>query len=143
MTVIRDIMTGTEGGIRPETTLAEAVDYLTERHIGGAPVTLEDGQVVGDISELALIDVVFDEAAQRAPVSQYMTREVHVVGPNDSLARAAQMFALYAHRRLPVVKDGKLVGVVSRRDLMNYALRTNETLRDPLVELIPELAEVS
>jgi tRNA nucleotidyltransferase (CCA-adding enzyme) len=129
--------------IRPEATVAEAIEILTQQHIGGAPVVDDDGSVVGVISELALIDVVFDPAVKDAPVSNYMTPEVHVVHPDESLTRAAQLFALYSFRRIPVVAEGKLVGVVTRRDLMNYALRTNQLLNDPLLELIPSLASMS
>jgi CBS domain-containing protein len=99
--------------------------------------------VVGVISELALIDVVFDSDAKDSPVSEYMTPEVHTVHPDDPLSRPAQLFALYSFRRLPVVQDGKLVGIVTRRDLMNYALRANELLTDPLIELIPSLAPMT
>jgi CBS domain-containing protein len=130
-------------GIPPQATLAEAVKILTDLHIGGAPVMEADGSVVGIISELALIDVVFDPAARDALVSDHMTPEVHVVDPEDPLSRPAQLFALYSFRRLPVVEDGKLVGIITRRDLMNYALRTGERLTDPLIELIPSLAPMS
>ena len=143
MTVIRDIMTKDVVVVRPETTLAEAVKVLTEHHIGGAPVVSDDGALVGVISELALIDVVFEPDVKQAQVSHYMAEDIQFVEPNDPLSRAAQLFALYSFRRLPVVEDGKLVGIVSRRDLMNHALRTNELLTEPLVELIPSLAQMS
>jgi CBS domain-containing protein len=133
-------MTSPAVALSGEATLAEAIEFLTAHHIGGAPVVNSDNVIVGIISELALIDVVFDEAARRAPVSLYMTHEVHVAHPDEPLSKAAKLFALYNFRRLPVVENGKLVGVISRRDLMNYALRNNETLRDPLFEMIPELA---
>ena len=123
--------------------LAVFIALALGKDIGGAPVVTDDNTIVGMISELALIDVVFDAATRQAPVSQYMTQEIHVVHPDESLTRAAKMFALYSFRRLPVVHDGKLIGVVSRRDLMNHALRTKETLREPLFELIPELANLS
>jgi tRNA nucleotidyltransferase (CCA-adding enzyme) len=140
---IRDVMNDQAVTIRPEATVRQAIEILTRQHIGGAPVATEEGRVVGMLSELALIDVVFDPAMRDAPVSKYINPEVHVVHPDDRLSRAAQLFALYSFRRLPVVEDGKLVGVVTRRDLMNHALRTNELLADPLVELIPELAPIS
>ena len=130
-------------GIDPNATLAEAVRILTELHIGGAPVVAADGSVVGIISELALIDVVFDPNARNALIREHMTPEVHVIHPDDPLSRPAQLFALYSFRRLPVVDDGKLVGMVTRRDLMNYALRTGELLTDPLIELIPSLAPMT
>ena len=72
-----------------------------------------------------------------------MTPDLQVVHPDDPLSRVAQLFALYSFRRVPVVERGKLVGMVTRRDLMNHALRTNEVLLEPLIELIPSLAPMS
>jgi CBS domain-containing protein len=143
MPTVREIMNKRVIGIRPEATLAEAVTILTQHHIGGAPVVNSEGAIVGVISELALIDVVFDSDAKDGRVADYMTPEVHTVHPDDALSRPAQLFALYSFRRLPVVEDGKLVGIVTRRDLMNYALRCNELLTDPLIELIPSLAPMT
>jgi CBS domain-containing protein len=142
MTAIRDIMTNRVAAIRPETTLAQAVEFLVEHHVGGAPV-VDDGALVGVVSESALIDIVFDADVWDAPVSRYMTREVQVVKPDDPLSRAAQLFALHSFRWLPVVKDGKLVGIISRRDLMHHALRSKELLVEPLEELIPALTQIS
>jgi CBS domain-containing protein len=129
--------------VRPETTLAEAVEVLTQHRIDGAPVVSPDGTLIGVVSEQDLIDVVFDSAARHAPVSQYMTPDVQCVQPGDPLSRAAKSFALHALRRLPVVEDGKLVGMVNCRDLMNHSLRSNELLTEPLLELIPELAQLT
>lgn len=143
MRVVREIMNKRVVGIRPDATLAEAIHILTQQHIGGAPVVTAEGAVVGVISELAMIDVVFDSDAKDALVKEYMTAQVHTVHPDDPLSRPAQLFALYSFRRLPVVENGKLVGVVTRRDLMNYALRSNELLTDPLIELIPSLAPMT
>ena len=139
MAVIRDVMHSDVIGIRPDATVAEAIKLLTDRHIGGLPVVASGGAIVGMISELALIDVVFNASVKDAPVADYMTPDVHTVHPNDPLSRAAQLFTLYSFRRLPVVENGKLVGIVSRRDLMNYALQTNKLLADPLTEMIPSL----
>jgi CBS domain-containing protein len=127
----------------PDTTLKEAIQFLTRYHIGGSPVVNDEGKLVGMISELALIDVVFDETVWNAPVSKYMNAELQVVKPDEPLMRAAQLFALYAFRRLPVVEDGKLIGIITRRDLMNYSLQTNQVLGDPLVALIPSLAGIN
>ncbi len=142
MVTIGEVMIQPVRAIRDDATVAEAVAFLTEHHIGGAPVVNSKGQLVGMISELALIDVVFDPAVKNSSVVDYMTVELHSVSPDDLLSRAAQLFALYDFRRLPVVENGKLVGIFTRRDLINHALRTRKVLVDPLVELFPSLAPV-
>jgi CBS domain-containing protein len=140
---IREVMNRKVVAVGPGWTVEETIEFLTQHHIGGSPVVNAEGQLVGMISELALIDVVFDHTLKYAPISKYMNTELHVVRPDESLARAAQLFALYAFRRLPIVENGKLVGIITRRDLMNYSLRTNHALQDPLVALIPSLAAVA
>jgi CBS domain-containing protein len=143
MTTIRQIMSPEVFAVRPETTVEATIAFLTEHRLWGAPVTNEEGELVGIISELALIDVVFDGAVRNFPVSKYMTTDVYSVRPDDSLNRAAQLFALYDFRRLPVVEHGKLVGILSRRDLMNHALASGQQFSDPLVDLVPSLAPIS
>jgi CBS domain-containing protein len=139
MITIGQVMNKNVATIPAEATVAEAINFLTEHHTGGAPVVDYTGRLVGVISELALIDVVFDPAVKDRPVTHYMTEEVHAVAPAEPLSRAAQLFALYAFRRLPVVENGKVVGIFTRRDLMNHALRTSKLLTDPLLEIFPEL----
>jgi CBS domain-containing protein len=93
------------------------------------------------VSELQLLDMVFDPTAAEASVASYMTEQVQSVAPQDPLSKAGQLFALFAFRRLPVVDEGRLVGVVSRRDLMNHTLSTGERLDEPLWDFVPDLVE--
>ena len=140
MITIREAL---RSAVRPETTVEETIEFLTQNHIGSSPVVNEKGELVGMISELALIDVVFDLAIKYAPVSKFMNTELHVVRPDEPLTRAAQLFALYSFRRLPIVENGKLVGIITRRDLMNYSLRADHAVEDPLAALIPSLAGIN
>jgi CBS domain-containing protein len=142
MLTIGQVMNKNVATIPAEATVGEAINFLTKLHTGGAPVVDGDGKLIGVISELQLIDVVFDPAVKDRPVTHYMTEEVQSVGPEEPLSRAAQLFALYAFRRLPVVENGKVIGVFTRRDLMNHALRTSKLLTDPLLEIFPELNEI-
>lgn len=141
MPVIRDVMSRVVVSVRPEATLMSAVKTLTRHHLSGAPVVTPDGDVVGFISEPNLMDVLFDADARNASVSEYMSRDVHVVDAQDSIGAAAKLLTIYNIRRLPVVENGRFVGVVTRRDLLAYALRHDEPLTEPLLELIPELCE--
>jgi CBS domain-containing protein len=141
MPLIRDIMNICVVTLRPDDTLIGAVELLCTHHVSGAPVVAEDSRIVGFISEPDLMDVLFDESARFRPVSAYMNEDVYAVAPDESIASATAMFALYNVRRLPVMENGTLVGVVTRRDLLQYALIGEETFNDPLVELIPPLGE--
>jgi CBS domain-containing protein len=141
MPVIRDVMSKIVISIRPEATLLSAVKTLTRHHISGAPVVTPQGEVIGFISEPNLMDVLFDAEARQAPVSEYMNRDVHVVDSQDSIGAAAKMLTIYGIRRLPVVENGRFIGIITRRDLLAYSLRQDEPLSEPLLELIPELSE--
>jgi CBS domain-containing protein len=141
MAIIRDIMSKVVVALRPESTIIDAVKTLTKHHLSGAPVVTPQGEVVGFISEPNLMDVLFDQSVRKARVSEFMSSSVHVVDSQDSISTAARMFALYGIRRLPVVENGRFVGVVTRRDLLSYSLRNPEPLSEPLLELIPALGE--
>lgn len=141
MPLIRDIMSKSVVSVRPDATLIDAVRVLTKHHLSGAPVMSPEGEVIGFISEPNLMDVLFDEAARSEKVANIMSREVHVLCADDPISTAASMFAMYGIRRLPVVEGGHLIGVVTRRDLLAYSLLNSEPFNEPLVELIPALAE--
>jgi CBS domain-containing protein len=143
MNVIREIMRRIVVTIAPDATLGEAARILCENEVFGAPVADTSGALIGFISETDLMDLLFDTDARRYPVTNYMAREVHVVGPDDSLAAAAKMLALLGIRHLPVVEGGTLVGMVTRRELLKYGLHSRELLTDPLVELIPGIESMS
>ncbi len=138
---ISDVMSDCPATVQADDTLINAIKILCQNHVSGAPVVDSDRQVVGFISEPSLMDVLFDENSRSAPVHEYMTLDVHVIRPDDSIANAAMMFTLYGVRRLPVVKNGELVGIVTRRDLLRHALAGGGPLNDPLVELIPAVGE--
>jgi len=143
MANIRDIMKPCFVTVRPETTLAEAARILGQQHVATAPVVTAGQAIVGMISEHELMDVLFDRAVRNAPVSQCMAEQLVVLSPDDPLSHAAQLFVLHGFRRLPVVDEGVLVGIVTRRDLLTHALDNDALLTEPLIHLMPELAPMS
>jgi len=118
--------------VAPSDTLRTTIELLAERHISGVPVVDETHRVVGIISEVALFDVLFDRSLLDAPVADFMTRRVETVREDDPLHVLAHLFALHGIRRLPVVRDDRLVGMVTRRDLLRTCLDQNASL--PSVE---------
>lgn len=140
MTTVRDIMTEQVLTLGAEISLGDAIHALYTRDCGGAPVVTNDGKLCGMISELALLDVLFDATCRDLPVSDFMTTSVRVVSPSDSLEHAAHMFELYGIRRLPVVEGEQVVGIITRRDLIQYVLARGDSLANPLAKLLPGLA---
>ena len=118
---VRDFMTKNPLSISPETEIMRAVHLLVAEDISGLPVTDAQGRVVGILTERDCIAVAlqagyFDELGGR--VEQYMTTPVETVEPDSSLMDLAELFARSPFRRCPVVEEGKLVGLICRRDIL-------------------------
>jgi CBS domain-containing protein len=143
VTTIRQVMSTRFAVIQSHDSVAKAIGILSREQASSLPVVDDRGALVGMITDLELIDVVFDREIKNRPVSMFVRRSVHSIDPDESLARAAQLFALYSFWKVPVVESGKFVGLVTCRDLMNYALESGEVLAEPLLELIPSLAPLS
>ena len=139
MAVIRDIMTKIVISVRPEATLMDAVKTLTKHHLSGAPVVTKEGRVIGFISEPNLMEVLFDQRVRTDSVTKHMSSSVHVLDAQDPLSTAASIFTTFGIRRLPVVANGRFVGVVTRRDLLAYSLHHPESLNEQQRELAPAL----
>jgi CBS domain-containing protein len=118
---VRDHMVTTLVTVLPDTEIMRAIGLLIEHDISGALVVDGSGALLGIITERDCIAVAsqsgyFDE--QGGPVSEFMSSPVETVGPNDSLVDVAIRMAASRYRRFPVVDDGKLVGLIGRRDVL-------------------------
>lgn len=104
--------------IRPEGSIKEAIDLLIRKAISGLPVVDEQGHLVGVITEFAMLAMVYDHEVRNQPVSAHMTREVITVNADDPVSRIADLCIVHRVRRLPVMRDGKLIGLIARRDVL-------------------------
>ncbi len=106
----------------PETQILEAVDFLLRYQVTGAPVVDSNGKLVGIITETDLLTLVTEgiqgEPPTEATVAEYMTTDVITVPPTVDIYYVAGMFLAHKFRRLPVVKGGKIVGAITRYDLL-------------------------
>jgi len=121
MYVAKAAMTKAVVSISPTATVQEAIRLLVSNKISGAPVIDERQQLVGIISEFQLMEVVFDPELKSRPVSEFMTKDLITVGENALLSDVVSLFVMHRIRRLPVVRDGRLVGLIARRDVLAYA----------------------
>jgi CBS domain-containing protein len=86
----------------------------------------EKGHLIGVITEFALLGVVYDQKIKNQTVGQHMTRELITVDISDPVSRIADLCIVHRVRRVPVMKNGRLVGVIARRDVLR-ALHEAET----------------
>jgi CBS domain-containing protein len=114
----RDIMTEHIVAIDPGTTVQEAVGLMLRHAVSALPVVNRDRKLLGLISEYDLLKNLVDGRPTGRPVSDYMMRAVRTVSPVDNVAIVAERFLTERHRRYPVVDHGRLVGLVSRRDVL-------------------------
>lgn len=112
------IMTAKLATVSPDTSIGEAIEILLEQSISGLPVTDEEGRLVGVITEFALLAVAYDKRVTHHKVSQHMTRDVIAVDVNEPISRVADLCIVHRVRRVPVLENGRLVGVIARRDVL-------------------------
>lgn len=120
---VRDYMVSADKLVKlsPQTEVMAAINQLVKHHISGAPVVDADGVVVGMLSEMDCMQVgliAAEDTCVAGPVSQFMKTSVVAVSPDDSLTQLAQMFLSKPFRRYPVMENGKLVGQISRSDVL-------------------------
>jgi CBS domain-containing protein len=143
---IRDIMDANPVTVRPEASVEEVVSTLRDHQLPGVPVVDEDGRCVGIVTEADLVlpdddgdlhiphyinlfgGTVFLESLGRfegrlrkafaGNAADMMTRDPDTVDPDTSVRDAARLIHATGHNRLPVVEDGRLVGVVTRLDVL-------------------------
>jgi CBS domain-containing protein len=112
------IMTSDIVTVRPDASVQEAIDALLTQQISGLPVVDDEGHLVGVITEFALLAVAYDKRVKNHSVRHHMTRDVITVEVDDPISRIADLCIVHRVRRVPVMKDGRLVGVIARRDVL-------------------------
>ncbi len=124
---IRQYMDTTVPTLSPTTLVLDAVDFLLENGVTGAPVVDEDGKLLGILTEKDCLKVVVHAPQPddvREHVADFMTREIKSIPPNMDVYFAAGLFLKESFRRFPVVEDGRLVGAITRFDMLR-AIRAN------------------
>jgi CBS domain-containing protein len=112
------IMTSEMVTVQPDVSIEAAIEMLLRDQISGLPVVDGDNQLVGVITEFALLAVAYDRRVKNHTVSQHMTRDVITVDMNDPISRVADLCIVHRVRRVPVLHEGRLVGIIARRDVL-------------------------
>jgi CBS domain-containing protein len=157
---VEDVMSADVVTVGPEAPLKAVAEQLIEHRISGLPVVDDQGEVVGVISEAdllvkeggstprrpGLIAWLLDSSDPREQLKlearvagEAMTSPAITVAPYRSIAVAAQTMLDQGINRLPVVRDGRLVGIVSRADLVRAFARSDEEVAGEIREQVEYL----
>ena len=163
---IEDFMTRRVVTVTPDTSILAAAKLMLENHISGLPVVDTSAHVVGIISESDLLrddgkgvdgspwlqmmvgpDALSGEPAQLGArkVGDVMTRGPVTIAPNASIAQACRLMEQHGIKRLPVVENDTLVGLIARADLVRaFAQSTEKSAPAPIpdVSIDSRLAEL-
>lgn len=131
MTTVRDLLK-TKGSqvwsISQETSVLEALEFMAEKNVG-AVVVLEKGEMVGIISERDFARAIarLGRCLIEAPVKDFMTKEVFTVQPDLSTDECMNLMSEKKIRHLPVMVEGKLVGLISIGDIVREVISAKES----------------
>jgi CBS domain-containing protein len=155
MLIVRDVMCHDVLVVAPETPLKDVAQLLIDRRVSGVPVVDAQGTVLGVVSETDfLIKEQGSDAVAHRPMSrllgdsadtrrmlakvsattaaQAMTSPAVTIEPLAPISRAAALMTSRKVNRLPVMEDGRLVGIVTRADLVRSYVRSDEELRNTI-----------
>lgn len=132
-----DIMTTDVVSVRPETIIEDAVDLFELHRVSGLPVVDDQHRLVGLITEYDLLQSI-GTLQLNGKVADFMTTDVTTVTEDVPLVELARILLSTRVRRLPVTADGKLVGVISRRDLIFVG-----KIRQQLLAELPVICDVA
>ena len=114
--------------IEPHASLAEAVHLLAGKRIGAAIIVSADRRVAGIISERDIVRALAERgaAALDEPVSQTMTRKVVTCNESETVATIMERMTAGKFRHMPVVDQGRLIGLVSIGDIVKHRVQEME-----------------
>jgi len=116
----RTIMTPRVTAVAPDTPLADIVRILAAGGFGGVPVTDPEDRVIGFVSEGDLMDALLRGSVERARAAEVMSSPVITVDEFDTAEDVMQVLRGHGIHHLPVVRDGKLVGIITPSDVIRW-----------------------
>ncbi|MHC4475808.1 MAG: CBS domain-containing protein [Planctomycetota bacterium] len=101
----------------------EAIRILVENNITGLPVVNDDMTLAGILSEKDVLELLYGIEDKQGSVEDFMTKQTVTFNEDDSLIDITECFIKNNFRRVPIVADGKLTGIISRKDIIAYILK--------------------
>ena len=123
--------------IAPDATVRELLDVMADLNVGALVVSDDGTSMLGIVSERDIVRKLRDaDDARSRPVSDIMTTDVRVCSPDDSFSGLMAIMTEHRVRHVPVLDDGRLVGVLSIGDAVKHRMQQLEFERDQLTSYV-------
>ena len=125
--LVKDYMSKDVATFLKSDCIYDVMRELLEKKISGAPVLNKSGKLVGIISESDIMKNIVDSQYYNMPItktkiSKYMKKSVDYISPDITIFEAASEFLKLKRKRFPVIISGKIVGIISRIDIISASL---------------------
>ncbi|MBN1621262.1 MAG: CBS domain-containing protein [Endomicrobiales bacterium] len=119
----KEIMSKDVITISPDATLVDAIELLITKEISGMPVINAKNKIIGIITEKDLINFAFSGNLRNTKVKEAMSTKVTTFSPDANVDEIAIAIAHNKFRRVPIVENDEVLGIISRRDIIRVALK--------------------
>lgn len=109
--------------VKKDTPIYDAIELLLHNNITGLPVVDDENNLVGIITEKDVLKLLYANIKDDSTVEQFMTKDVFIFNENDNLTDVAECFIRNHFRRVPILKNGKITGILSKKDIIAYILK--------------------
>ena len=120
MISLEKIMSRAVVTVRRTTDIYDAIRMMADGNITGLPVVDEDEKLVGIVTEKDIMRRLLNTRSTEGEVQDYMTTDIISFNENDNLLDVIHTLVENKFRRVPIESEGKLVGIISRRDIISY-----------------------
>ncbi|WP_423792708.1 CBS domain-containing protein [Methanocaldococcus indicus] len=115
---VKEIMTKDVVTLSENADIDEAIETFLEKNVGGVPIVNKDNKILGVITERDVIKTLIDKIDEDTTIDKYTTKKVICATPGERLKDVARTMVRNKFRRLPVVREEKLVGIITTTDFI-------------------------
>ncbi len=120
MVKAKAIMTTSVVAVTKDTDIYQAIQTMVANNVTGLPVLADDQTLVGVVTEKDVLSLLYNIEDHPGKVEDFMTRDVVAFDQDNDLLDIAERLRANDFRRVPILENGKLVGIVSRKDVMRH-----------------------
>jgi CBS domain-containing protein len=132
----KDVMSTHVATVRQDANVVEIIRHLVEKKVTGLPVVSEDRRLLGIVTEKDILEILLhDKDVKGKTAKDLMTTQITCFDEDEDLMKIFKCLVESNFRRVPILSEGKLVGIISRADIIKFLSRkADEAARDKTTE---------